>query len=140
MLKTSLDCSLNIKKAKTVRDAIGYLNSVKEGAVNDHMYPKLRAIDKYRRYYESNKFGWYILQWDNPAPSFGNVMKTYTLHPSSWNGANPRVISIGEALIIFGFNRNFIFPEGIDVGKSLKNCWHNSGFRIGAGGFEPPAT
>jgi site-specific DNA-cytosine methylase len=42
-------------------------------------------------------------------------MKTYTLHPSSWNGAPPRVISIREALLIMGFDREFSFPEKMSM-------------------------
>ena len=108
---------LNFKKpAKTVAKAIGHLSNKKFGEVPDHVYPRLRTIHKYRKYYETGKYGWYILQWDSPAPSFGNVMKTYILHPSSWNGNEPRVISIREALLLMGFDRNFVFPKNMGMG------------------------
>jgi DNA (cytosine-5)-methyltransferase 1 len=104
------------KPAKTVAQAIGHLSDKKYGEVPDHVYPGLRTIHKYRKYYETGKYGWYILEWGTPAPSFGNVMKTYILHPSSWNGSAPRVISIKEALLLMGFDENFIFPEKMGMG------------------------
>jgi len=102
--------------AKTVREAIGNLANKQYGEVPDHIYPKLKTIYKYRKYYENGKYGWYILEWDKPAPSFGNIMKTYILHPSSWNGTPPRVISIREALSLMGFDENFVFPERMGMG------------------------
>jgi len=76
----------------------------------------VREANKYRKYYETGKYGWYILEWDKPAPSFGNITKTYILHPSSWDGIPPRVISVREALLLMGFDENFVFPEGMGLG------------------------
>lgn len=102
-------------RAKTVRQAIAPLANKGYGDVPDHIYPELRTIHKYRKYYKTGKYGWYILDWNKPAPSFGNVMKTYILHPSSWNGTRPRVISIREALLLMGFDKDFAFPEGMGM-------------------------
>lgn len=101
----------------TVRAAIGHLSGVEYGAVADHVYPGFQTIENYMDYYETGKYGWYRLAWDKPAPSFGNVVKTYTLHPSSWEGAPPRVISVREALLLMGFDRGFVFPSGMGVGR-----------------------
>lgn len=105
------------RSAATARDAIGDLEHVEWGSIPDHIYPNFQTIENYMDYYESGKFGWYRLSWDRPAPSFGNVVKTYTLHPSSWENAPPRVISIREALSLMGFDRSFTFPEGMGIGK-----------------------
>lgn len=104
-------------RPKTVKDAIGYLSSKQKGEIRDHDYPNFRTIEKYRKYYETGKYGWYKLEWEKPAPSFGNVTKTYILHPSSWNnGTPPRAISVKEALLLMGFDRRFRFPKGMGMG------------------------
>ncbi len=105
------------RPAATVRDAIGDLKQVEWGSIPDHIYPNFQTIEKYMDHYETGKYGWYRLSWDRPAPSFGNVIKTYTLHPSSWENSPPRVISIREALSLMGFERSFTFPEGMGMGK-----------------------
>jgi site-specific DNA-cytosine methylase len=38
-------------------------------------------------------------------------MKTYILHPDSFNGGTDRVISVREAWLIMGFSRSFQLPE-----------------------------
>ena len=95
----------------TVRDAIG-----RDFDDPEHVFPELKTIHRYLEYYRTGKYGWYILRWDEPAPSFGNVMKTYILHPDSLNGSSPRVISVREALCIMGFPQSFRFPEGMPLG------------------------
>jgi len=110
--------SKNKCSPKTVKDAIWKLRNLKKRAIPDHDWPELRTIKKYYRYYKTGKFGWYILKWNEAAPSFGNVMKTYILHPDAFNGKPPRVISVKEALLIMGFDRKFRFPE--DVGLGMK--------------------
>jgi DNA (cytosine-5)-methyltransferase 1 len=105
------------RQSSTVREAIGYLDGKKPGEVPDHVYPNLKTIANYDSYYDSGKYGWYRLAWDEPAPSFGNVMKTYTLHPSSRDRRfKPRVISVREASRLMGFRRGFRFPEGMGMG------------------------
>jgi DNA (cytosine-5)-methyltransferase 1 len=99
-----------------IKDVIWDLRDKANGEVRDHVWPNLRTINKYKHYYETGKFGWYILEWAKPAPSFGNVMKTYILHPDSFNGNTTRVISIREALMIMGFDKNFHFPEKLGLG------------------------
>lgn len=99
-----------------IKDVIWDLRDKAKGEIRDHVWPNLRTIDKYKRYYETGKYGWYILQWTKPAPSFGNVMKTYILHPDSFNGSTTRVISIKEALLVMGFDKNFHFPEKLGLG------------------------
>ena len=108
------------KNAKTVRDVIWHLKDKDRGEVPDHIWPELKTIHKYRKYYETGKFGWYILKWNEPAPSFGNIMKTYILHPDGFNGIPPRVISVREALLIMGFDKNFQFPDGMGIGAKYQ--------------------
>ncbi|MDG6913487.1 MAG: DNA cytosine methyltransferase [Nitrososphaerota archaeon] len=107
------------REPATVRDAIWNLRHTDSEAVLDHQWPRLNTIEKYRERYRTGQFGWYRLKWDDPAPSFGNVMKTYTLHPSSWRGnppRDPRVISIREALSLMGFPEDYSFPPGMGMG------------------------
>jgi len=107
------------KRAKTVMEAIKPFLKLRKGEYPDHVWPELRTIHKYEKYYKTGKYGWYKLKSNEPAPSFGNIMKTYILHPMSGNnGFKPRVISIREAMSIMGFDRNFRFPEG--TGMSVR--------------------
>jgi len=106
-----------MRSPKTVKDVIWKLRNKEKNEVPDHVWPELKTISKYFKYYETGKFGWYILEWDEPAPSFGNVMKTYILHPDAFNGKPARVISVKEALLIMGFDWDFRFPEGIGLGS-----------------------
>lgn len=99
------------RPAKTVRDVIWGFRTKERSNPPDHIWPQLRTIDKYIDKYKTNKFGWYILEWDKPAPSFGNIMKTYILHPDAFNGGLKRVISVKEASLIMGFEKDFCFPE-----------------------------
>ena len=108
------------REAATVREAIWGLRNAAPESVPDHQWPLLNTIDKYRERYRTGQFGWYRLNWDNPAPSFGNVMKTYTLHPSSWRGnppRDPRVISVREALSLMGFPESYSFPPEMGLGQ-----------------------
>ena len=106
----------NTSRCKSVKDAIWKLREVEKGGFPDHVWPNLRTIDKYIEKYRNNKFGWYILKWSEPAPSFGNVMKTYILHPDAFNGKSARVISVREALLIMGYSEGTRFPDGLGVG------------------------
>ena len=106
------------RKPRTVRDVMWALRRKEMGKVPDHVWPRLKTILKYRKYYESGKYGWYILKWNEAAPSFGNVMKTYILHPDAFDGGALRVISVKEALLIMGFDQKFSFPK--DIGMGLK--------------------
>jgi DNA (cytosine-5)-methyltransferase 1 len=105
------------KAAKIVKDVIWHLRDKKKDETNDHVWPELKTIGKYKEYYKTGKYGWYVLDWDQPAPSFGNIMKTYILHPDSFNGRTPRVISVKEAALIMGFDEDFCFPEGLGLGS-----------------------
>lgn len=101
------------KPHTTVRDAIEWLRDVSWGKVRDHLWGRHNTIQKYRKYYETGKYGWYRLDYDAPARSFGNVLKTYTLHPEAGvNGFSPRVVSVREVLSIMGFPKSFSFPPG----------------------------
>jgi DNA (cytosine-5)-methyltransferase 1 len=99
-----------------IQDIMWYLREKGKGEVADHIWPDLKTIEKYRHYYETGKYGWYILKWKEPAPSFGNVMKTYTLHPDSFDSAPARVISVKESLLIMGYDSSFRFPDHIGMG------------------------
>jgi DNA (cytosine-5)-methyltransferase 1 len=107
------------REPATVKKAIWDLRHAESGTVPDHEWPHLNTIDKYKERYRTGQYGWYRLRWGSPAPSFGNVMKTYTLHPSSWKGNPPRdarVISIREALSLMGFPEGYSFPPGMGMG------------------------
>lgn len=105
------------RKAKTVGDAIKKYEDLKEGEYPDHVWPHFKTIHKYRDKYESGQYGWYKLDYSEPAPSFGNIMKTYILHPQAGtNGTPVRVISIREAMEIMGFPQDFRFPKDMGVG------------------------
>jgi DNA (cytosine-5)-methyltransferase 1 len=83
----------------------------------DHVWPVLHTINKYKDKYNSGKFGWYKLDYNKPSPSFGNIMKTYLLHPQAGiNGYENRVISVREAMSLMGFPDEFRFPEGMGMG------------------------
>ena len=101
------------KKAMTVRQAFEKISGLNSDP--EHVFPRPRTIHRYLHYYKTGKYGWYILKWDEPAPSFGNVMKTYILHPDSFNGGTTRVISVREALLVMGFSPEFRFPEGMGL-------------------------
>jgi len=103
---------------KTVMDAIQPFISLKKHEFPDHEWPELKTIKKYEKYYKTGKYGWYRLDPHKPSPSFGNIMKTYILHPFAGNGVHPRVISVREAMSIMGFDADFRFPE--KVGMSIK--------------------
>ena len=110
----------HMREAATVRKAIWDLRHTAADGVPDHDWPLLNTIEKYRDRYRTGQFGWYRLSWGDPAPSFGNVMKTYTLHPSSWRGnppRDPRVISVREAMSLMGFPRSYSFPPGMGMGQ-----------------------
>ena len=108
------------KQCMTVKDVIWSLRSKTNGEVRDHQWPNLNTIYKYMEYYKSGKFGWYILKWEQPAPSFGNVMKTYILHPDSLKVGKPRVISVKEAGLIMGFGEKFLFSKDIGLGRKYQ--------------------
>jgi len=104
---------------KTVMESIQSFLQMKKGDFPDHVWPELKTIEKYEEFYKTGKYGWYHLKPDKPAPSFGNVMKTYILHPHAGiNGYSTRVISIREGMSIMGFDSNFKFPE--KIGMSIR--------------------
>lgn len=99
--------------AQTVRSAIWRYRTAAEGQVPDHEWAHVRTIARYADKYESGKFGWYRLTWDDPAPSFGHVAKTYTLHPDGADGQGPRVLSVREVMAILGFDDSYVFPDSV---------------------------
>jgi DNA (cytosine-5)-methyltransferase 1 len=98
---------------RTVREAIGRFARLPEGAFPDHEWAHVKTIDRYADKYASGQYGWYRLAWDEPAPSFGHVAKTYTLHPGIDDHTPPRVLSVREVLAILGFDDSFIFPDSV---------------------------
>lgn len=111
----------NIKKrmapARTVSDVIWQYRHKEMGEEPDHVWPHLKTISRYADKYMTGKYGWRWLKWGTPAPSFGNVMKTYTLHPDEPpESKKARVISVLEALRIMGFD-DFVFPDHIPMGR-----------------------
>jgi DNA (cytosine-5)-methyltransferase 1 len=106
------------KAPRTVGEAIKKYENVAFGDYPDHVWPHFKTIHKYKDKYQSGQYGWYKLDYSQPAPSFGNVMKTYILHPESGNNGTPvRVISIREAMEIMGFSPEFRFPKDMGVGS-----------------------
>lgn len=109
------------RRPSTVFKAIGRYRNLEKGDSRDHQWPNLKTIQRYVKYYESGKYGWTRLEWDKPAKSFGNVMKTYTLHPDSDpHSENPRVVSPLEVSRIMGFNHGFQFPKGITMSRKYQ--------------------
>lgn len=105
------------EKPATVREVIGDLKDTQRDEKIDHIWPKVKTIHKYMDYYKTGKYGWNILKWDEPSPSFGNITKTYILHPDSFNDRNEaRPISVREALRIVGFPDEYNFPSGLGMG------------------------
>jgi DNA (cytosine-5)-methyltransferase 1 len=102
-------------RPKSVKDAIWDLRSRGWDDAIDHVWTRVRSAHRYKRYYRTGKYGWYVLSWDRPSPSFGNITKTYILHPDSFNGGETRPISVREALRIMGFPDGYSFPRGISM-------------------------
>ncbi len=104
----------------TVREVLTPYVGLGRGEFPDHEWPELRTIRNYGEKYRSGRFVWYRLDPDRPAPSFGNITKTYILHPFAGDGRGIplRVLSIREAMAIMGFPPEFRFPEG--MGMSLR--------------------
>jgi DNA (cytosine-5)-methyltransferase 1 len=102
----------------TVRGAIEWLRDVPCGGVPDHDWSRLQTIGNYRHLYVSGKYGWAQLKYDEPAPSFGSVSKTYILHPEAGDDSFPeRVVSVREVLAIMGFDMNVAFPHNTPRAK-----------------------
>lgn len=111
-----------------VGDKIAGLPAEEDPSIK-HIWPNLTTIHKYKDKYRKNKYGWYILDEDGPAPSFGNVMKTYILPPSGKTLFDdsidskknpPRAISVREAALIMGFDMDFDIPEDLGIGNSYQ--------------------
>lgn len=101
------------RPSTTVRDAIGKYRLLADGAVADHDWSQLSTIANYSRRYETGQYGWRKLAYDEPAPSFGSVAKTYILHPEAGERGFPlRVLSVREVMAIMGFPENTAFPAG----------------------------
>ena len=109
---------------RTVQDAIGHFRDLDRDGFADHEWGEFKTIDRYADKYESGAYGWCRLKWDEPAPSFGNVAKTYILHPDK-----DRVLSVREAMAILGFSDGFEFPPGI--ARTAK-------YRMAADAVSPP--
>jgi DNA (cytosine-5)-methyltransferase 1 len=103
---------------RLLKDTIREFRFNERGSPEDHVWPELRTIARYAEKYRTGKYGWKILEWNAPAPSFGNVMKTYILPPES-DPADPdtRVVSVLEVSRIMGFNHGFKFPDGFGIGE-----------------------
>lgn len=100
----------------TVGQAIRKYENTAMHEFPDHVWPNLKTIEKYSEYYKSGKYGWYKLRYEEPAPSFGNVMKTYILHPKAGIDNFPvRVLSVREILAIMGFPDSYSFPSDMPV-------------------------
>lgn len=109
---SSLDLWQRIEDQKrdgaTVRDAMSAFRDLPKNGFADHEWGEFKTIDRYRDKYATGQFGWYRLEWDKAAPSFGNVGKTYILHPD-----HQRVISVREAMAVLGFPPGYRFPPEV---------------------------
>jgi DNA (cytosine-5)-methyltransferase 1 len=103
---------LQRKPAVTVGDALRRYSRHLPDPTRDHEWPNLRTIGKYEEKYAQGKFGWYRLNETEPAPSFGNVSKTYTLRKGLGKGPD-RALSPREAIAILGFSAWYRFPQSI---------------------------
>jgi DNA (cytosine-5)-methyltransferase 1 len=93
----------------TVAQATAGLSLDRADPTFDHDWPRFRTIDRYAHKYATGKYGWYRLDEHAPAPSFGNVMKTYTLRRGV-SGIPDRAVSPREAIAILGFPATYRFP------------------------------
>lgn len=104
------------RPATTIGDVIGQLREQPLGTPPDHVWPELTTISSYVGRYKSGQYGWRQLRMDEPAPSFGNVTKTYILHPDHEpDDPAARVLSVRELLLIMGFSEPFSFPPEIPL-------------------------
>lgn len=102
--------------AATVGDAIKHLRHQPAGSPPDHVWPDLKTIGSYAERYETGQYGWRRLTMEEAAPSFGNVTKTYVLHPDSApDDPAARVLSVRELLLIMGFGESFSFPPAVPL-------------------------
>ncbi len=102
------------REPRSVMSAIERFASIPKDGCSDHVWPELRTIDRYAAKYRTSSYGWYQPDPAKPAPSFGNIVKTYILHPWAGKDGFPlRVISIREAMAIMGFPASFRFPQGL---------------------------
>ncbi len=101
----------------SVGSALASLEQSVSGEDPEHVWFNFQTIERYQDKYQTGKYGWYRLDPDKPAPSFGNISKTYILHPFAGNGhdVSPRVLSIREAMTIMGFPLTFRFPPGMGM-------------------------
>ncbi len=105
----------------TVGQAIRKYEGYAANELSDHEWPELKTIEKYEKYYETGKYGWYKLDYNKFSPSFGNIMKTYILHPKAGIDGFPlRVISVREAMEIMGFPSTFRFPSETGMGTKYQ--------------------
>lgn len=104
--------SLRMRSAQSVAEATRGLPINEADPELDHDWPSFRTIDKYADKYATGKYGWYRLDEDKPAPSFGNVMKTYTLRRGR-AGSPDRAVSPREAIAILGFPPSYRFPAEV---------------------------
>lgn len=105
------------KEPLSVREALKRLEETASPDDTEHVWFNFQTIEKYENKYRTGRYGWYRLDPDRPAPSFGNISKTYILHPFAGNGHGIplRVLSIREAMTIMGFPVDFRFPQGMGM-------------------------
>lgn len=97
---------------QSVAQATRGLSLDREDPSIDHDWPHFQTIEKYAHKYATGKYGWYRLDEDKPAPSFGNVMKTYTLRRGR-GGSPDRAVSPREAIAVLGFPDTYRFPASV---------------------------
>lgn len=106
--------------AKTLRDIIYDLREKKPDPTIEHIWPERKLTQKEIKKILNKQYAYRILQWDKPAPSFGNILKSHLLHPDSVLNGKYRLISVREALRIMGFPDDFSFPPNISFSKKYK--------------------
>lgn len=102
-------------KPKTVREVIYWLNDIPYGGFSDHEWVMRKITERDLEKCRKKIFGHRFVEWDNLCASFGRIFSCYQIHPSYFEGKEPRLLSVREALCIMGFPLDYRFPLNISI-------------------------